>query len=529
MTMAFDEVMEHFDTPAPNPEVSVKKPDIHSSPSVSNLYHHSILGFEHQVYCEPFPEENKDILYAMFDIAKALDKNILLIDWTHADLKNVISPFMANGRIAENFYVIIMPNIAGSCPEQWDVIYQFPMTEHSTRKFTARCISNQYNHFKDPLKVCVGMDYYSYSFNDALVLKASRTCARLEFDPRTVTKLHRKLLFKWLCGFFTTHKEEFSRDVFERNALRYSPEYNDVIRRAKNKVVKELNVKISNLKADYDSHMNGMLRIESDLLDMDSRKRLLDDPNRPMFKELDKDSLKTIFFNMLKAKKYESFDFVGSSDVIRGYTGEIHLMSCGKKYFVGKFRVEIWMTGKVKLINEHGKGNEGADHPHVNDGTPCLGTLKEFVPQLIHRGDFLNLFSLMYDFLTSYNPPGAYGGMGSLERGWGKSEDWCPKCKQPTLQCKCKPCVKCAHVGSDCYCSKCPRLGTLLEQAPCYNCRFFVDPKRENPNEPGAIRQCVFGTGLKPAKSDFGEMNPLPLTPESFLPLHKEPQYVFQQ
>jgi hypothetical protein len=81
-----------------------------------------------------------------------------------------------------------------------------------------------------------------------------------------------------------------------------------------------------------------------------------------------------------------------------------------KRFMIGDFRISIKINESYVLLqNLNNTIREGSsDHPHVRSGRPCLGNLKEEVPRMIKQSEYIGLFLLMYDFLTSINDHGWY-------------------------------------------------------------------------------------------------------------------------
>jgi hypothetical protein len=90
--------------------------------------------------------------------------------------------------------------------------------------------------------------------------------------------------------------------------------------------------------------------------------------------------------------------------VIKIYTGRITITHDAKNYDIGKFKIELYADGRngcVSMRNLTHRVNH-ADHPHVMDEKPCLGNIREALPELIAQWQFPAAVSLCIQFLKSY-------------------------------------------------------------------------------------------------------------------------------
>lgn len=74
-------------------------------------------------------------------------------------------------------------------------------------------------------------------------------------------------------------------------------------------------------------------------------------------------------------------------------------------YDIGVFDIAIDIAGRVTFTNRthrFGYNNGVLDHPHVYNGRPCLGNIKELVPSLIASHRYAALVSLCIQYLKSY-------------------------------------------------------------------------------------------------------------------------------
>ena len=453
-------------------------------------------------------EEDRDIILSLLEIANTVERTVVFLDWTSDSIENQIRTFISGRSIGTEYFMIVAPNDKKDVKSPdysnsytMDGIFKVSKTE--VRSFPIKLMESQFERFSNPVPMI--FDHFSHEIkaqNNTILGIIGEDIAQIWYDPRSFSKLRRRILAKDFNLYLADNIGKIRNSV-EKKAEKLAKGYNTFIKNSRNKISHEINSKIRNLQAEKDSHMKGLLRCENDLLELDARKVLIEKQDQTLFKSIDEASLRKIFTNFLKADKYTKIEFADS--IIVAQTGMIHLTSYEKKYPIGTFSIEIRMDGTIKMFNQT-KRWQTRDHPHVNEGNPCLGTIKEHLPKMIHRGDFVNILSLAHDFLTSYNEPGAYV---KVEEGWGAPEDFCPKCINAKLACKCTKCPKCKIIMKECSCKRCPRLGFLYEQSPCKACKFFADPSREDRIDQGKNPICLFGTGLLSRDKDYGSLTPI--------------------
>lgn len=81
----------------------------------------------------------------------------------------------------------------------------------------------------------------------------------------------------------------------------------------------------------------------------------------------------------------------------------------GRRYALGAFRLTLDLAGDVRVDSlEHLGPKSGWDHPHVQDGLPCLGNLRPGILKLIADFELALAAQLLLDFLATYQPETAY-------------------------------------------------------------------------------------------------------------------------
>ncbi len=90
-------------------------------------------------------------------------------------------------------------------------------------------------------------------------------------------------------------------------------------------------------------------------------------------------------------------------------TDPCHIAWQGTTYELGSYRVVLDLDGDVRVDSLDGHPPKPAwGHPHVQDGLPCLGNLREGVLKLVAEYELALATQVLLDFLSSYQPETAY-------------------------------------------------------------------------------------------------------------------------
>lgn len=75
----------------------------------------------------------------------------------------------------------------------------------------------------------------------------------------------------------------------------------------------------------------------------------------------------------------------------------------GRVYRLGSFQLDLHFTGDVRIVNLTDPVGP-YDHPHIHQGRPCLGTIREGVAKLLGEFQFVAATEVLIDFLKTVNP-----------------------------------------------------------------------------------------------------------------------------
>lgn len=91
------------------------------------------------------------------------------------------------------------------------------------------------------------------------------------------------------------------------------------------------------------------------------------------------------------------------------HTKEIDLAYNGKIYHIGRFWIEIYWTGRIRMENVDNRCKYPIyGHPHIRDSEPCLGNMSGVIGKLIANLSWTPLLGILFDFLHAYHKEDAY-------------------------------------------------------------------------------------------------------------------------
>jgi len=84
-------------------------------------------------------------------------------------------------------------------------------------------------------------------------------------------------------------------------------------------------------------------------------------------------------------------------------TAPILVEHAGRPYRLGRFQVDLHFNGDVRMRNLTNRLGP-YDHPHIHQGRPCLGSIREGVAKLLGEFQFVAAAEVLMDFLHTVNP-----------------------------------------------------------------------------------------------------------------------------
>jgi hypothetical protein len=88
---------------------------------------------------------------------------------------------------------------------------------------------------------------------------------------------------------------------------------------------------------------------------------------------------------------------------VRLVTTPIEVAHAGTRYRLGCFQIDLAETGAItvrNLTDPYGL----YDHPHVWDGRPCLGNVREGLAKLVAEYQWVAAAEVLLDFLRTVTP-----------------------------------------------------------------------------------------------------------------------------
>ncbi len=75
----------------------------------------------------------------------------------------------------------------------------------------------------------------------------------------------------------------------------------------------------------------------------------------------------------------------------------------GRWYRLGRFQLELHFNGDVRIVNLTDRIGP-YDHPHIHQGRPCLGNVREGIAKHLGEFQFVPATEVLIDFLKTVNP-----------------------------------------------------------------------------------------------------------------------------
>ena len=80
----------------------------------------------------------------------------------------------------------------------------------------------------------------------------------------------------------------------------------------------------------------------------------------------------------------------------------------GAEFDLGDFEVKIGLQDAGLTIHNLTHQVHGYDHPHVNDGSACLGNISTGIIKMLAEFEFFGALQMIHTFLHSYNSDSPY-------------------------------------------------------------------------------------------------------------------------
>lgn len=85
------------------------------------------------------------------------------------------------------------------------------------------------------------------------------------------------------------------------------------------------------------------------------------------------------------------------------FTDPIIIQYGFRHYRLGRYRLDLYFDGRIFLRNLTDR-YETYDHPHVENGRPCLGNIQEWVQRLLAQREFAAATEVLLQYLRTINP-----------------------------------------------------------------------------------------------------------------------------
>jgi len=126
---------------------------------------------------------------------------------------------------------------------------------------------------------------------------------------------------------------------------------------------------------------------------------------------------------------------------------------------LGQYKVVI--SFKDLKIHSMDNKREHYDHPHINNGSPCLGGWGNSINASLGNADYLEALEKIWNYLHAIDA----GGWFYPIQFWLPKEkqiEVCPNCQEEMEDCSCDRCNNCDRISDDCECARCPQTGDII-------------------------------------------------------------------
>lgn len=204
------------------------------------------------------------------------------------------------------------------------------------------------------------------------------------------------------------------KQTLKSKSKKMAQNFREYVKGSKDKVESQIKKKISNSRTTMNNYFKSIHQLERCMIEFHKELNSVRGKLKRFEKRFNPEYLEKTFHDFLKKKMIVKLEY--KSNEIIAYTGKIHISNYGKSYYVGKFKITIGLDGNITMDNLD-NSNDMYDHPHINEGSPCFGSISTKIPKMIAQGDYINLLVILYNFLISYNEDNCYC---NLEDIWGE-------------------------------------------------------------------------------------------------------------
>lgn len=126
---------------------------------------------------------------------------------------------------------------------------------------------------------------------------------------------------------------------------------------------------------------------------------------------------------------------------IRAYTHTIYIVYEGSEYLIGDFCVMIEpATGMLTINNLTNRLEDRFDHPHIDDGHPCLGNAEPGILKMLSELELFGVLEAVYMFLQSYNSDSPYITIEHYDPNYEDDDDKYNRCHEDNSGFDCVRC-----------------------------------------------------------------------------------------
>ena len=114
------------------------------------------------------------------------------------------------------------------------------------------------------------------------------------------------------------------------------------------------------------------------------------------------------YLSILKLMPQPYKEITFDDQELKAYTHCIVIDYDDTEYEIGEFVVTISFSSGRLTIKNVSKAVDGYDHPHISNGSVCLGNISTGIGKMLGEFEFVGALTVLHEYLKSYNDSDAY-------------------------------------------------------------------------------------------------------------------------
>lgn len=411
---------------------------------------------------------SKEIINIFKEKAKEMKKTFVVFDWHNSASPAMLKKIYKD--MPNTSFFIFLPHPDYTKDSSQEILYL--NRKHMKGQILPSFLESMSSFSEDStiLTLCNESDYFiaDYKSEQIKIGEFRQNTLKIYYDgfsirvSKEINQDFSKIVENKLSDFSI-----YKKNCYEKEELisEISHAYKNYMKHYKNVAYNIYTGKINESNSRMVAQMQALVNLENTLYELSILREETKNRYNEMISRINLEIVKENLIALLNGK-YTNI-YLGSDSIIAHTSGifletyqkydeygRIVIGDIKRTYYIGTFEIEIKPDGTVRFSNLTNKF-EDYDHPHVAKGIPCLGNIKNHLPKLIQRGDFLGVLMICHDFLCSLNESGVYRSvLNWKEVKSSRIYSQCKTCGLPTQICEghyiCHLCLNDKSTGCTC-------------------------------------------------------------------------------